>query len=102
MYLLTDPAADPALMAEITFFDGTPASGFALQANTWRDNVSFPGGQDNLTTGEDGMVRIPMRFLEDDGTNTWYPQGYSITVSNTDAQGKISTSIPPSMSSTGM
>ena len=88
VYLLSDPAADPALVAEITFYDGTPASGFALQANTWQDNVSFPGGQDNLTTGEDGMVRIPMRFSEAEGTNTWYPRGYSITVSNTDAQGE--------------
>ena len=86
VYLLSDPAADPALVAEITFYDGTPASGFTLQANTWQDNVSFPGGQDNLTTGEDGMVRIPMRFSEAEGTNTWYPRGYSITVSSTDAQ----------------
>ena len=86
VYLLSDPAADPALVAEITFYDGTPASGFTLQANTWQDNVSFPGGQDNLTTGEDGMVRIPMRFSEGEGTNTWYPQGYSITVSSADAQ----------------
>lgn len=48
------------------------------------------------------MVRILMRFSEAEGTNTWYPRGYSITVSNTDAQGENFYFYPPSMSSTGM
>ncbi len=86
VYLLNTPSADPAIQVEATFFDGTPASDFSINADSWNDLVSFPGGSVGLLTDEDGLLRIPMRIGEGDSTNTWFPQSYSYTISNGDAQ----------------
>lgn len=47
VYLLSDPAADPALVAEITFYDGTPVP--ALPSRPTPGRIMSPSPEDRIT-----------------------------------------------------
>ena len=85
VYLLSDPAYRSAVLhVDVTYFDGTPASGFRGKIEADGRGAEISAGGD-FVADANGHVEIPVT-LGNSESNSCYPVQYSVAIENAEAE----------------
>ncbi|MGI5966746.1 MAG: alpha-2-macroglobulin family protein [Anaerotruncus rubiinfantis] len=80
---LTSNGAQAHVSLKVSTFDGTPASSFQADFQSW-DSMIAPAPNVRYITDEQGVLNVPI--VIDDARNTWRPQSYRYVFSNAGAE----------------
>lgn len=82
IYIL-DESKTAYVTLDVSTFDGTPASEFAANFNSWSEEIKA-SNEKGFKTDAQGHLRTSVEITEN--LNTWYPKSYGYSFSNNDAQ----------------